>query len=90
MCFFRVGRNLACFFLRRDRKRWRRPDPDQSGILYIYGLAGIFTVFIVTIPVMVYLLFTRQQVEGDLLAFAVLSLTIILLVSLSISFIKKG
>lgn len=57
---------------------------------YIYGLVGIFTVFIVTIPVMIYLLFTKQQLDGDLLAFAALSLTIILLVGLSISLIKKG
>ncbi len=57
---------------------------------YIYGLVGIFTVFIVTIPVIIYLLFTKQQLNGDLLAFAALSLTIILLVGLSISLIKKG
>lgn len=57
---------------------------------YIYGLVGIFTVFIVTIPVMFYLLFTKQQIEGDLLAFTVLSLTIILLIGLSISLVKKG
>lgn len=57
---------------------------------YIYGLVGIFTVFLVTIPVMIYLLFTRQEIKGDLLAFAVLSLTILLLVAATFSLLKKG
>ncbi|MEH3113024.1 phosphatidylglycerol lysyltransferase domain-containing protein [Pedobacter terrae] len=57
---------------------------------YIYGLVGIFTVFMVTIPVMIYLLLTKQQLNGDLFAFGALSLTIILLVGLSISLIRKG
>lgn len=57
---------------------------------YIYGLIGILTVFLVTIPVIIYLLFTRQHLFGELIAFGVLTLTIILLTTGTISLFKKG
>jgi phosphatidylglycerol lysyltransferase len=57
---------------------------------YIYGLVGIFTVFLVTVPVMVYLLFTQNDLGGDLVAFSLLAVTIGLLVFGTVSVLKKG
>jgi phosphatidylglycerol lysyltransferase len=56
----------------------------------IYGLVGILTVFIIAIPVMIYLLLTEQHLVGELWAFAGITLLIVLLAAAIFSIIKKG
>ncbi|WP_208094631.1 phosphatidylglycerol lysyltransferase domain-containing protein [Mucilaginibacter agri] len=57
---------------------------------YIYGFVGIFTVFLVAIPAMLWLLLTHQQFAGELWAFVGVSVLLIILALATWSLLKQG
>ncbi|MGV8879050.1 MAG: phosphatidylglycerol lysyltransferase domain-containing protein [Sphingobacteriaceae bacterium] len=57
---------------------------------YIYAVVGILSVFLVALPIMIYLLFTRQNFNGELWAFGLLSTVLILLIYATWSLAKRG
>jgi len=57
---------------------------------YMYGLVGLLTVFLITIPAMIVLLLDHKDFGGDTLAFGLLSLLILLLAAGTYSIFKKG
>lgn len=57
---------------------------------YIYGLAGIFTVFLLAVPVTIYLLFTQQAFAGEYWALGALTLIIGALLLGTYSVIRQG
>ncbi|SFS78315.1 phosphatidylglycerol lysyltransferase domain-containing protein [Mucilaginibacter polytrichastri] len=57
---------------------------------YIYGFVGIFTVFVVAIPVMLWLIITNQQFAGEMWAFGSVGVLIIILGWATWSLLKRG
>jgi phosphatidylglycerol lysyltransferase len=57
---------------------------------YIYGFVGIFTVFLVAIPVMLWLILTNQQFTGEIWAFTSVGILIFVLIWATFSLIKRG
>ncbi|HCN83580.1 MAG TPA: lysylphosphatidylglycerol synthetase family protein, partial [Sphingobacteriaceae bacterium] len=80
--------SLAFFSKAIERKDATRTQINLASL--IYGLTGILTVFIISIPVILYLLFTRQHLVGELWAFAGIAVLIVVLTAGILSAVRKG
>lgn len=88
--FLPGGGVTSLAFFTRDIERKRISKTKINFASYIYGFIGIFTVFLVAIPVIIYLVLNHQHFAGELWAFAGLTLLIIVLAVGTYSLLTKG
>ncbi len=88
--FLPGGGVTSLAFFTRDIERQRISKTKINFASYIYGFVGIFTVFLVAIPVIIYLVLNKQHFAGELWAFGALGLLILLLGAGTYSLLTKG
>jgi phosphatidylglycerol lysyltransferase len=88
--FLPGGGVTSLAFFTRDIERKQISKTKINFASYIYGFVGIFTVFLVAIPVIIFLVFTNQHFSGELWAFGSLGVVIIILGWGTYSLLTKG
>lgn len=88
--FLPGGGVASLMFFTKDIEKRRISKTKINFASYIYGFVGIFTVFLLAIPVFLWLIFTNQHIGDELWGFLTFSAIIIGLSWATYSLVSKG